>query len=118
MTVYSRALSDDEIMDIYSAGTTGKCKIFQITTLLLSDAQFKQPFSQTLSAIFGTPPYTWSITSGELPPGVTLDDTGAISGTAEEAGEFHFTVQVTDSSGAVAEKDFVVNVLLTLPQAE
>jgi len=40
---------------------------------------------------------TWSITSGALPPGITMTSTGYISGTATSLGTYPFTVQVTDS---------------------
>jgi len=53
----------------------------------------------TLQASSGVPPYTWSITSGSLPPGFnTLSSAGLISGTPTTAGTSQFTVQITDSS--------------------
>jgi large repetitive protein len=48
----------------------------------------------------GKPGYTWSLTSGNLPAGVTLDTaTGAISGRPTAAGSFPVTLAVTDSIG-------------------
>lgn len=60
-------------------------------------------YSQTLTAIDGTPPYKkWSVTSGSLPPGLSLDPaTGVISGTPTQTGTYSFTVQVTDSSDSI-----------------
>ena len=47
----------------------------------------------------GTPPFTWSVASGTLPPGLTFDPaTGAITGTPTAAGTFDFTVMVVDST--------------------
>jgi hypothetical protein len=58
-------------------------------------------YSVTLGATGGIGPYTWSVTSGSLPVGLTLNPaTGVISGTTPEAGEYvlnPFTVQVTDA---------------------
>lgn len=48
----------------------------------------------TAAGGFGT--YTWSV-EGDLPPGLTLGDDGTISGAAEEAGSYRFTVVVTDA---------------------
>ncbi len=47
----------------------------------------------------GTPPYSWSIEKGKLPPGVHLDPkTGTLSGAPEAPAELTFTVRVTDSA--------------------
>jgi len=51
----------------------------------------------TLMATGGTPPYTWSVTSGSWPAGLTITPSGVISGTATESGTDTFTVQVTDA---------------------
>ncbi len=47
----------------------------------------------------GVPPFTWSILSGSLPPGLLLNKTsGQISGTPTAPGVFKFTPQVVDSA--------------------
>jgi hypothetical protein len=61
------------------------------------------PYSTTFPAGSGNPPYTFAITVGSLPPGLTLNTvTGAVSGTPTTAGTYNFTVQVTDSFTATA----------------
>ena len=56
-------------------------------------------FSQAISASGGTAPYTYAVTSGSLPPGLTLDpSTGAISGTPTATGTYSFTVTATDAT--------------------
>ncbi len=60
-----------------------------------------------LSAKGGPSPYTWSIIAGVPPEGITLDgETGQLSGTPEYRGDYTFTVQVTDSAGETAQKEF------------
>jgi hypothetical protein len=53
---------------------------------------------QTLQASSGVPPYSWSLTGGALPFGLSLATSGAISGTPVATGNFNFTVKVVDSS--------------------
>lgn len=73
-----------------------------ITATPLGAGTVGTSYSQTLTASDGTPPYTWSVSSGALPPGLSLDSTtGAISGTPTQSGSFSFTIQVTDSSDSI-----------------
>jgi len=53
--------------------------------------------STTLQATGGVPPFTWAVTSGNLPTGLSLATDGTITGTPTATGTFNFTVQVTDS---------------------
>jgi hypothetical protein len=69
-----------------------------ITTTSLPSITVGTPYSATLSATGGIPPYTWSVSSGALPAGLTLSAAGAISGTPTAEGTNSFTVQVTDSA--------------------
>ncbi len=56
-------------------------------------------YSATLAAAGGKAPYTFTLASGSLPGGLTLDPDGAISGPISgQAGSYSFTVQVTDSA--------------------
>jgi hypothetical protein len=72
------------------------------TSSPLPAATLGSAYSQTLTATGGSPPYTWSVTSGALPAGLTLASVGMISGTPTAAGSFSFAVQVKDSAAATA----------------
>ena len=70
----------------------------QILPDLLPDGIVGVNYSAFLRAIGGTLPYNWGLVTG-LPSGLTLNSTtGEISGKPEAAGNFTFTVQVTDNS--------------------
>ena len=70
-----------------------------VTITSLSNAQTAVAYSATLTAAGGTAPYSWSISAGTLPAGLTLNSvTGVLSGTPTQTGSFSFTVQVTDAS--------------------
>ena len=71
----------------------------QILVLPTHGAIAEQSYTLPLAAIGGIAPYTWEIVGGELPPGLTLHrHAGRIFGTAITPGEYHFTVEVIDSS--------------------
>ena len=58
------------------------------------------PYSDQLTVTGGTSPFTWSVSAGTLPPGLTLSaSAGLLAGTPTTAGTFTFTVKVTDHSG-------------------
>ena len=63
-------------------------------------------FSQTLTATGGTAPYTYSLASGTLPPGLTLASSGVISGTPTQRGGYSFSVNVVDSTSASAARAY------------
>jgi large repetitive protein len=63
------------------------------------------PYSATLAAIGGVPPYRWSIASGSLNPGLSLSPAGVITGTPSRAdtdGQW-FRLRVTDATGRTDE---------------
>jgi len=70
-----------------------------ITTTSLPNGQVGNAYNTSLAATGGTPPYTWSLTSGSLPASLSLDTTtGAISGTPTAAvSASTLTFSVTDS---------------------
>ena len=73
-----------------------------ITTFSLPQATVATPYSATVQATGGLLPYTWTLASGQLPPGLTLstqsDGTALIAGTPTLQTDSTFTLQVTDST--------------------
>jgi hypothetical protein len=74
-------------------------------------------YTNVFSVSGGTIPYTWSVQSGQLPPGlaltsgITLSQTGdVLSGTPTTAGTFNFTMQVTDGEGSHASQQFSLTI--------
>jgi hypothetical protein len=58
------------------------------------------PYSQQMSATGGASPYTFALTSGTLPTGLSLSSSGLISGTPSLAITAPITIRATDSHGA------------------
>jgi hypothetical protein len=59
-------------------------------------------FKTALKASGGLRAYRWALTSGELPPGMRFWPGGAITGKPTDAGDFDFTVTLTDAEGRTA----------------
>jgi putative Ig domain-containing protein len=59
----------------------------------------------------GVPGYTWTLRSGQLPPGLSLQASpGRITGTPTMAGTFSFLVRATDTTGSFAERTFSITI--------
>src|SRR6266576_2533125 len=87
-----------------------------ITTSSLPSGQVQVSYSATLQATAGTPPYAWSVFSGQLPTNLALSpSSGTISGTPTVAGLFSFVIQVSDSVGRSTSSTFSINTTQTTP---
>jgi hypothetical protein len=87
--------------------------VLAIMTQGLPDGAIGATYSQQISATGGFGSYTWSIIAGALPAGLSISSgtpTGTISGTPGAAGTFNFTIQVTDSLAATAQRAFTMEV--------
>jgi len=87
---------------------------FSITTpSFLPLAPTGIPYKVTLVAAGGTPPYTWTKVGFEPPDGITLSNTGVLSGAASalqtENTGYQFTVKATDAANHVAYKSFFID---------
>lgn len=74
-----------------------------ITTSSLAECQVGNAYSQILTATGGVPSYSWSVSAGALPSGLSLNaNTGVISGTCTVVETQAFTVRVTDLALSLA----------------
>ena len=91
--------------------------MLSITTTSLPSGQFGTPYSATLAASGGTPPYRWSVSSGALAPGLTLAAaTGIISGTPTTAENAEaVTVHVPDSGNPRQSSSQSLSVTINSP---
>jgi hypothetical protein len=91
---------------VYAAGSSSPTSYpvaypaLTVTTATLPSGQVDDPYSVALHAAGGLAPYSWTVSSGVLPPGLTLSSSGTISGTPSVADSgTAFTVQATDDQG-------------------
>jgi len=89
-----------------------------VVTTSLRAATTGLPYAGTLYASEGSPPYTWSISSGSLPSWASLNtSTGILSGTPDAAGTASFTAQVTDSATAPASATQALTLTVAQPDS-
>ncbi|KFA09338.1 putative Ig domain-containing protein [Xanthomonas vasicola] len=93
--------------------------VVTISPASLPAATAGSAYSQTLTASGGTPGYTFVVSAGALPAGLTLNASGVLSGTPTASGSFNFTVTATDNgaptSGSRAYTLTVAGANVTLP---
>jgi hypothetical protein len=85
-----------------------------ITTTSVPNAKRNKNYSRTLAAAGGLAPYVWSVVSGALPAGLTLNaTTGVISGKATTIGTYSFTAQVRDSQSTPVTDTQALSITVT-----
>ena len=80
------------------APTVGHGPVIQTTTIYVGHVG--TPYATALHAT-GTMPITWALVSGTLPPGLTLNPDGSITGTPTTQGMYTFVVSATNADGTV-----------------
>ena len=84
-------------------------------TCAANTAQVGVAYNSSLVATGGVSPYTYSISAGSLPPGLSLNpSTGAITGTPTTTGTYNFAAQVVDSSGNSVTDTVTSNCIITV----
>lgn len=113
--VYSQTLRityDQPAITVYSP--------LSITTTLLDHAIENTAYTYTLAATGGLTPYTWTLSSGTLPAGLTLSTAGVLSGTPTESGgtPYSLTFQVEDDDGETTTKALDLYVIAAGPTVQ
>lgn len=91
---------------VVSGGSSSSPRPPAITTTTLPQGRVGVAYSQSLEVADGTAPFTFSVVSGSLPPGVTL--TSVLSGNPTTAGTYNFTVRVTDANSLTDDQALTI----------
>lgn len=86
------------------------CPTITVAPATLPNGSVGAAYSQTITASGGTAPYTFAVTSGTLPTGLTLSAGGTLNGTPTAAAVFGFTVTATASGGCTGAQAYTVTV--------
>jgi len=117
-SLYGRALAVAEVGAIFKAGANGKCFAPAIATSSLPEGQVGTAYSTELAAELGLAPYTYTLSAGSLPAGLSISTNGIIDGIPTAVGTSTFTIRVTDASGAFGSKDLTITVPTCVPLPE
>ncbi len=85
------------------------------TALALPNATVGFAYSETLQAVGGVEPYTWSVVSNALPAGLALSTNGVLSGTPESPALAYFRVRVAGADGKASTNLFALRVMVPGP---
>ena len=114
--LYNRALSPVEVAAIYNAGSAGKLSAGPyLNTPPLPYGIVGQGYTQTISSVRGSGTATYAISSGALPPGLTLTSGGLLEGTPATGGLFNFSILATDATAATNNQPFSIQVYTAIP---
>lgn|GEM_PF-3007689 len=89
-----------------------------ILTDELPDGVVGEVYKTRFEGVGGTKIYHWKLIDGELPRGVSLSESGELSGTPSEDGEFVFKVRMSDSGQRKCERKFSIRIELRKPIIE
>ena len=94
-----------------AASAFATCQYLTFITESLPAFYVDVPASFEIEVWGGTAPYTFQITSGSLPPGMSMNSSGVISGTPTQTGyDWTIFVKVTDANGCHLTQAFAVYV--------
>jgi hypothetical protein len=95
----------------YNVIVTGTCGVITLSPASLPATTLNAAYNQSITAAGGTAPYSFNVSSGALPPGLTLDaNTGALTGTPTAGGSFTFTIKTTGQGGCFGTRNYVIAV--------
>lgn len=87
---------------------TDPCPMISLAPATLPATFVGRSYEKTITAGNGTGPYTYAVTGGSLPPGLTLSPAGDISGTATQGGTFNFVVTATDANDCTGNRPYSI----------
>jgi large repetitive protein len=95
-------------LDSNSIAVCPVCEPITLSPSTLPNGEIGTAYNETITATGGTAPYTFDVVSGELPPGLSLSNTGDLTGVPTTAGSFTFTVRATDANQCFGSRIYTI----------
>ena len=94
----------------YILKITPPCSTIAVNPVGLPAAVQDRIFNHAFTASGGTVPHTFAVTSGSLPPGLSLNASGVLSGTPTQPGNFSFSITATDANACSGTRAYTLGV--------
>ncbi|MEO8682273.1 MAG: putative Ig domain-containing protein, partial [Vicinamibacterales bacterium] len=102
---YSASTMSSRTVELFDPASTA----LRVVTATLPDGNVGTPYSGAMQATGGTGAgYQFSVSGGSLPPGVSMDQNGTLSGTPTSGGVWPVVIQVMDSASNAASRAFTI----------
>ncbi|MCG6964702.1 MAG: Ig domain-containing protein, partial [Acidobacteria bacterium] len=88
--------------------------VITLSPVALPDGAVHAAYSQTVTAAGGTGPYTFAVTGGTPPAGLSLSSAGVLSGTPAAEGTSSFTITATDAYGSTGSLNYTLSIQAAL----
>jgi hypothetical protein len=92
------------------AFTCSPCPAVTVSPTTLPFAKVGLFYNQTITATGGTAPYSFTVSNGTLPSGLSLSSTGVLSGTPTTPGVASLSVKTTDANGCTGVRAYELEV--------
>jgi hypothetical protein len=109
-TVKATDLNGCQGVRAYALTIIQPCANITINPATLPDGTPGAAYNQTVTALGGTAPHTFTISAGGLPGGLNLASGGALTGTPSVTGSFNFTIKATDANGCFGSRAYTITV--------
>ena len=117
-----RALATSGPVTLSGSNTAGGCSVappvcppIALSPATLPGGTLGVAYSQTFTGSGGVVPFTFAVTAGALPAGLTLTAAGVLSGTPTTSGTSTFTIRGSDATGCFQETSYTVPVATAVP---
>lgn len=98
------------VFGVSGTAVTNNLPVITSTSPLTSGRDGVAYPAYNFTASGGFTPYVWSVSAGNLPPGLSLSSTGTLSGTPTSAGAYTFDIRVTDNVGSMDTVPFSITI--------
>src|SRR5262249_701186 len=93
----------------FNLGLPSPCSL-TVLPASLPDGTFGSGYNQAMSATGGAGAHSFSVASGNLPPGLSLTGAGQLSGTPTNIGNFLFGIKATGAYGCIGTNNYNVTI--------